>query len=261
LYALVVFYGILSLLIGIGVSIGYAIWKFGLKKNLWYSWLLGGLFWTLALILRAIPLLILVSYLRTFEKSKWIIIFTSKLFAGLFETIFRVLLLLTFTKQTADTKEKVIMAGLGWGTVEAILVQTLPILFLITLDQNNEYILYFDGIEYILLIGGFEKLITEIFHLIMMIMVFYGIKYKLKEIEISVPIKDNIFSKDPKPTWIWILIVILLHFMYDFLAIVFLRVSGLIMMYILMTGFMGILLYYTNKRMKAYPLFPGSKRE
>ena len=218
MYALVVFYGILSILIGIGVSIGYAIWKFGFKRELWYSWLLGGLFWTLALILRAIPLMILVSYLRTFKKSNWIIIFTGVLFAGVIETIFRALLLVLFTKQTADTKEKVIMAGLGWGTIAVILFHTIPVLFLVTLYQNSEYLLSFDGIEYILLIGGFERLITELFHLIMMIMVFYGIKYKLREIEISVPIKDNIFSKDPKPTWRWILIVILIQISYVFLV-------------------------------------------
>jgi hypothetical protein len=92
----------------------------------------------------------------------------------------------------------------------------------------------------------------------MMIMVFYGIKYKLREIEISEPVEDNSFSKDPNPSWIWILIVMLLHFLYDFLALFLYRVLGLIMMYILMTGFVGILSFYIYKRIKSYPLFPES---
>ena len=195
-FELVVFYGILSIIIGIVPSIGFVIWRFGFKRSLWYSWLLGGLFWALALIVRAIPLIILI-YIVNLPQY---IILISMIFAGIFETAFRVLLLMLFTKYTANSKEKVIMAGFGWGTIEAIFSHTIPLIFFLLFFRGSEIMLSLDGIEYILLFGGFERLITEIFHLIMMIMVFYGIKYKLREIEISVPIKAVSYTHLTLPT-------------------------------------------------------------
>lgn len=254
-YELVVFYGILSIIIGIVPSIGFVIWRFGCKRSLWYSWLLGGLFWALALIVRVIPLMILISIVNVPQY----VILISTIFAGIFETAFRVLLLILFTKYTANTKEKVLMAGFGWGTIEAIFSHTIPLIFFLLFFRGSKLMLSLDGIEYILLIGGFERLLTEIFHLIMMIFVFYGIKHKLEGIEVSRPIEKNFFSKDPNPVWLWILIVSFLHFLYDYLSIIIWIYLGLILLYTIMTGFVGILTIYTIKRIEAYPLFIESE--
>lgn len=251
-YELVLIFGILSIIIGIVPSIGFAIWRFGLKKDLWYSWLLGGLFWTLAMISRAIPLIILISLVSIPQH----IILISTILAGIFETVFRVLLFLLFTKYTANNKEKVIMAGIGWGTIEAIFIHTIPLLFFLLSFRDSELMLHLDGIEYILLFGGFERLITELFHVVMMIFIFYGIKHKLKDIKVSKPIENKFYSVDPRPVWIWILIVTFLHFSYDFIFIVLWIWLGLLLSYLIMTGILFILIFYTVKRIRIYPLFP-----
>ena len=42
-------------------------------------------------------------------------IFFGPLFAGVFETLFRTFLLVFFTKNAANSREKILMAGLAWG--------------------------------------------------------------------------------------------------------------------------------------------------
>ena len=251
-YELVLAFGIIAIIIGTIPVISFTIWKFGFKNNLWYSWLLGGLFWSLALIMRAIPFMILISI---FGVTTYII-YIYILFSGIFDTVFKVLLLLLFTKFTADTKEKVIMAGLGWGTVEVILGYTIPFLIFILFFRDSNIMSQMDGVEYLILFVGYKRLLNEIFHLIMMIMIFYGIKYKLKDISVSEPIRDNFFSKDPKPAWIWIIIAAILHFIYSFLFIIFINFLGIYMAYSLIGIFIGILVVYVVKRIKSYPLFP-----
>ena len=251
-YELVLAYGIIAIIIGFVPAVAFTIWRFGFKRNFWYSWLLGGLFWSLALIIRAIPFMILMSIFGATRYTIYII----TLLSGIFETVFRTLLFLLFTKFTADTKEKVIMAGLGWGTFEAIFGHTIPVLIFILFSRDSKLMLQLDGVEYIILLGGYNHLLNEIFHLMMMIMIFYGIKYKLKDIDVSEPICENFFSKDPRPAWIWIIIVAILQFTYGFLFIIFITFLGLYKAYILITVFIGILVSYILKRIKFYPLFP-----
>jgi uncharacterized membrane protein YhfC len=57
-------------------------------------------------------------------------IFFGPLFAGVFETLFRTFLLVFFTKYAANSREKILMVGLGWGTIEAIMLHTIPITIL-----------------------------------------------------------------------------------------------------------------------------------
>ena len=147
------------------------------------------------------------------------------------------------------------MAGLGWGTIEAIIVHSIPVISLLLLPPDSEGLLTLDGIEFILLFGGYERIIAEAFHLSMMILTFYGIKNKLK-VEQSKPIHTNFFTRDPKPVWLWLLIVAGIHFAFDFIFVVLVYLVDLITLYLLMTGIVGILTIYTIRRMEYYPLFP-----
>ena len=71
------------------------------------------------------------------------------------------------------------MAGLGWGTIEAILVHTIQVAaILIFPDFYIDTINSLEGLEWTILFGGYERVITEIFHLMAMILVFYGVKNK-----------------------------------------------------------------------------------
>ncbi|MFX1394912.1 MAG: hypothetical protein ACFFAH_15230 [Promethearchaeota archaeon] len=96
---------------------------------------------------------------------------------------------------------------------------------------------------------------TEIFHLCMMILVFYGIKNKLKNIDKSSPIQNVFFSRDPKPITIWIIIVICLHFLYDYMNVSLYNAFGLFF-FIYGFAFDILLVYYLLNRIKSYPLFP-----
>lgn len=248
-YELVLVYGIIAIFIGIGPIMGYSIWRFGYKKELWYSWLLGGLFWALALITSSIALMNLISIFETAIYFIYIIIVISVVF----ETVFRILLFILFTKFTADTSEKVLMAGFGWATFEAVFSYTIPFLLSIIFFRDNNFILQMDGIEFLLLFGGYKRFLTEVFQLVMIVMVFYGIKGYLKND--SEPIKENFFSRDPKPVWIWIIIVAILQITYNFLFFAFLVYLGFYLAYLLITIFIGVLVYYIVKRINIYPLF------
>ena len=250
-YELVLIYGIIAIIIGIGPVICYSIWRFSFKKELWYSWLLGGLFWALSLIMSWIPLMILITI---FETSLYFI-YIITIIVAIFETVFRIFLFSLFTKFTADTSEKVIMAGLGWATFEALFSDTIPFLFIIIFFRDNEFILKMNGIEYLLLFGGYKRFLTVIFQSVLMIMVFYGTKSYLKNIEVSEPIKENIYSRDPKPVWIWIVIVAILQISFDFLFYASYNHLGFYIAYILITMFIGVLVCYILRRIKAYPLF------
>ncbi|MFX1392310.1 MAG: hypothetical protein ACFFAH_01935 [Promethearchaeota archaeon] len=249
-YELVLIYGIIAIIIGIVPAISFAFWRFGLKKEPWYSWLLGGLFWALSLIIAMIPIMILRTIFETTFYFNYINYFIIKVF----ETAFRVLLFIIFTKFTADTSEKVIMAGLGWATFRAIFNHTIPFFFLIIFFWDNKSIVQMDRIEYLLLFGGYNHFLAEVFQSVIMVMIFYGIKGYLN-IENSEPIKQNFFSKDPKPVWIWIVIGAVLHIFHDNLFLASSIYLGFYMAYIIITLFIGVLVCYILKRIKVYPLF------
>lgn len=249
-YELVLIYGIVAIIIGIGPALGFAFWRYGFKCELWYSWLLGGLFWALALITAMIPIMILRSIFETTFLFNYISYFLIKVF----DTAFRVLIFIFFTKFTADTSEKVIMAGLGWVTFRAIFNQTIPFFFLIIFFPDNKLILQMDGFEYLLLFGGYSNFLAEVFQLVIMVMIFYGIKGYMN-IENSEPIKKNIFSRDPRPVWIWILIVGILQILHDLLFLASNIYLGFYMAYFSSTLFIGVLVCYILKRIKVYPLF------
>ncbi len=256
-FILIVIYGIASICLGIGPAIGLAIWKYGFKKKIWFSWLLGGLFWMLALLARYYLLIIIVI---TPELAPYNL-FLAALLAGVFETSFRVLLLLLLTKFTASSTEKLVMAGVGWGSVEAIIVHSIPLFSLIFITSDSEVFTQLEGLEWTILFGGFERIMAEIFHLIMMVLVFYGLKHKLKNIEKSEPLINNFFTREPKPLWIWVIIVMALHFALDFVFILLLYSVGVILMYMLMFVVVGILYSYLSNRVKFYPLFPQKDHE
>jgi len=251
-YELVIGYGIASIFLGIIPALLIALKKFKLNGKLWLSFLLGGLFWGGALLARLYPLYLFA----TISELQPFMLFISALFAGIFETAFRVLLLLIFTKVTANSKEKVIMAGIGWGVIEAFVLHTIPVFQIILLPPENELFTQLEGVEWAILFGGFERMIVEAFHLALMILVFYGVKDRLKNIEQSKPLIKNIFTKDPKPVWIWILIVMFIHFAFDFIFISLAYTIDILLLYMLMAVLVGILMSYTSNRKKYYPLFP-----
>ena len=251
-YELVIAYGIVTILLGIIPAIVITIKKFKLNGKLWLSFGLGGLFWGGALLVRLYPLYLF----STISELHPFMLFISALFAGIFETSFRVILLIFLTKITANSKEKVIMAGIGWGVIEAFVVHTIPIFQIILLPPESGLMTQLEGVEWALLFGGFERIIVEAFHLALMILVFYGVKDRLKNIEQSKPLVNNIFTKDPKPVWIWILIVMFIHFAFDFLFVSLVYVVDILLLYMLMTVIVGILVSFTSNRMKYYPLFP-----
>jgi len=249
---LIVIYGIISIAIGIGPAIGMAIWLFGKTTANWGSWALGGIFWYLALLSR-LPLLGLIASNPLLSQFYLIL---APLFAGIFETAFRVLLIVLLPKYTANTKDKVIMAGLGWGTIEAIMLHSIQIAaILIFPSQFEEIIALLENMEWVILFGGYERLITQIFHLMVMILVFYGVKNNLRGIEPSEPLVKNFFTRDPNPKWIWASIAVIIHFLYDYIIILLLYTMGLIILYMFATVFVGLLTSYTTNRMKYYPLF------
>lgn len=254
-YVLVVLYGIISIFLGIGLAIIFALWKFGIKGKLWFAWLLGGLFWFLALLLR-LPLLTIISSIP--EAAPYGLFIGASL-AGVFETSFRVLVIILLSKFTANTAEKIYMTGLGWGTGEAFVVHTLAILQILLLPHDSEVIISLDGVEWALLFGGYERIISEIFHLYLFILVFYGIKYKLKKIEQGSPILENFFTRDPKPLWMWIIIVAVIHFAFDFFFVSLAYIFDLITLYLIGTAVVGLIATFVSNKVKYYPLFPETE--
>lgn len=259
MYLLVAIYGLTSMSIGIGPAVGFAIWRHGKEIRNWIPWALGGAFWFLALLCR-LPLLGLVAGHEAFPGMHLVI---APLLAGIFETAFRVALFLLLPKLTASTKGKVVMAGLGWGTVEAIYVHTIQVGAIVFFPGHFPGIIgLLDGVEWTLLFGGYERLITIVFHAMIMVLVFYGVKGNLRGIERSTPLIENFFTRDPRPKWLWIFIAIGIHFLYDFVLVVLLYTMGLIILYMFGTVFVCLLASYVTRRTSYYPLFPtSSKRE
>ncbi len=255
-YELILIYGIISIFLGIGPAIIFALWKFGIKKENWISWILGGFFWLLALLAR----IFIILYISSLPQTLSFRLILLSVLAGFFETTFRVLLLILFTKRTANTAEKVYMAGLGWGTGEAIYLHTINLSILLYINPNMSLIHQLNGIEYVLIFSGIERILAEIFHICMMILVFYGIKDKLKANEHSTPSQDLFFTKDPKPATLWILIVIGLHFAFDY-SFVSLAFSIGIFVYLFGTIWDGLLIYYLFIRLKNYPLFVNNLKK
>jgi len=72
-------------------------------------------------------------------------------------------------------------------------------------------------------------------------LVFYGIKHKLKKIEQGSPILENFFTRDPKPLWMWIVIVTVIHFAFDFFFVSLAYVIDLITLYLIGTAIVGLL--------------------
>jgi uncharacterized membrane protein YhfC len=223
-----------------------------MEKENWVSWLLGGIFWFIAYLCR-VPILYI---LNPSKVNQWIIIYIATALAGIFETSFRIILFLSLTKRTADKKEKVIMSGLGWGTIEAFIIHNLSIISIMFLPGDNPIIVSLKGFEITLILGGIERFITEIFHTLLMILVFYGIKSKLKSLSSSEPRVDNFFTNYPKHEWVLLIIVGLIHFLYDLIAISLSYVIDLITLYIILSIFVGILYSYVSNRVRNYPLFP-----
>lgn len=257
MYALVLIYGIISIFLGIGPVLIITFKKYGVNRSAWGAWILGGLFWFLAFMIR-LPLLQLIAVSPGLREFNLVL---APLLAGLFETAFRALVLLIFTKHAGSTKEKVIMTGLGWGTGEAIYVHAIQIGAIIFFPALfPEIIASLDGLEWTLVFGGYERIITEVFHLFTFILVFYGIKDKLK-INQSKANYKTFFTRDPNPPWAWIFIVAGVHFLYDFVLIVMFYTMGIIILYMVGTILVGILASYTTNRMKHYPLFPENDVE
>ncbi|MFX1394911.1 MAG: hypothetical protein ACFFAH_15225 [Promethearchaeota archaeon] len=57
-------------------------------------------------------------------------------------------MLVLFTKKTASATNKIFMAGLGWGTGEAIYVHTLNLSISLFIIKNISLIQQLEGIEY-----------------------------------------------------------------------------------------------------------------
>lgn len=249
-YELVIGYGIASIFLGIVPALSITIWKFKFKGSLWFSFILGGVFWGAALLARLYFLYLVAITPETQPFS----ILIGALLAGLFETLFRVLLLYYLTKYTANSKEKVIMTGFGWGIIEAVTLHSIPV-FMMIVAPSSELLGALEGYEWTILFGGIERIMVELFHVSMLIFVFYGIKDRLKGISQSEPLAKRFYTKDPKPVWLWILIVVLLHFLFDFLLVSLAYSVGLVLTYMAGFVFVGILISYLTNRIKAYPLF------
>ncbi len=249
---LITIYTIVSIFLGIGPAIIFAIWKFGLKRQLWLAWGLGGLFWLLALAVRIVPLnLIALTVNNAFFQ-----VFIGALFAGIFETVFRVMVLLLLSKYTANSSEKVYMTGLGWGTEEAFVIHSLSLISILFLPEGSETLLQLEGVEYALLFGGFERIIAEILHVNVLILTFYGIKQYIKQNEQSKPLIENFYTRDPSPIWLWVIFAVAIHFAFDFMLVSLIFYVDIITDYLIGAVFAGVLTVYTTNRIKFYPLFP-----
>lgn len=250
-YTLIIIFASISLFIGIGPLLIYALWKFGLNKKLWFACFLGGLFWFLAFIARIYFLFLI----NTSSLSLVLKIFLAALLAGTVETSFRVLLLYSLKKYTANSKEKVILTGIGWGLGEAIFLHSFSMINIIygAITQNPALVNLF-GIESFLLFGGYERILAELLHIFLTILTFYGIKKYLKT-STSKPLMDNAFTKYPKPELLWIPIVIILHFAFDFSIVLLSYMVDLFTLYIIFTVVIVILYSYVWNRTTYYPLF------
>lgn len=252
---LVLVYGLLSILLGTLPALGIALWRSRFDKKLWMAWVLGGVFWFLAFLLRVIPLNMFTSLIG----SNILALFVSALFAGVFETLFRMFLFIYLAKQAASSFEKVLMAGLGWGTVEALLIHIIPLSRLLLVLVDTGSLSQFSENSYLWLLGGYERLIVEFFHVCMFILVFYGLQETLERIPSTKPKKRTFFTKNPTPQWIWLIIVAIVHTGLDFIVTYLLTISSIFIAYTIATVYIVLIGLYIFKRTQNYPLFPTSE--
>ncbi|TFF87711.1 MAG: YhfC family intramembrane metalloprotease [Promethearchaeota archaeon] len=250
-YVLIIIFASVSLFIGIGPLLIYALWKYRIDKLLWFAFFLGGLFWFLAFLTR-------IFFVILINLSPLIFVFKivlAALLAGIFETFFRVILLFFLKKYTANSLGQLIMTGIGWGIGEAILIHSFSMInFIIAGFIEDPSVVELIGIEAFLIFGGYERILSEIFHIFLTILTFYGLKEFIKTSETE-PLVNNAFTRYPKPEWLWIPIVIIIHFSFDF-TIVFLAYSvDIFTLYIIFTILIVIFYSYVWNRTAYYPLF------
>jgi hypothetical protein len=147
------------------------------------------------------------------------------------------------------------MMGIGWGLTEAILLHSLSMINLIirSFIQDPSLNELF-GFETFLLFGAYERILAEMFHIFLTILTFYGLK-EIIDTSKSKPLVDNAFTRYPKTSWLWIPIVALIHFIFDFSIVILSYIVDLLTIYVIFTICILILYSYIYNRTTYYPLF------
>jgi uncharacterized membrane protein YhfC len=118
----------------------------------YYAFLLGGIAWLLAFLIR-IPLLNLIPDIGIVG-----LILIASLLAALFEEIIRYFLL----KYFKNARENPIITGLGWGVTEAVIIYALNIAMLLLMNQAISFSDVVPGAVERLIITGFHTGLTLI---------------------------------------------------------------------------------------------------
>ncbi len=204
------------------------------RAKAWLAFLIGGVFWFIAYLLRS-PLLQIVLYLPFYPEpietiqtqelllvaySPWYIAFSSSM-AGLFEESFRFLAIKKI-KLTSKNNIQLMSLGLGWGIGEAFVIHTLNLIPYLFTDFSNP----------IAILGAIERLIVIPFHTAMAFFVYKCIK------------EDNN---------VWLLGAILLHFSFDFFGIMVFYYVNVILGEIVLAVFTLVLVLYLYFNYKNKP--------
>ena len=247
---MIITYGLLSICLGIVPALILFIVKYGKEGKNWLACVLGGGFWLVALLLRLYPL----NFLST---TLWNSLIIGPLLAGLFETIFRAILIWVMGRFMHLSMHEIIAAGLGWGMLEALLMHTIPVFISVIYPGDSEVIsqLQSTRLEWTLIFGGIERIIAESFHVSAMILVAYGVPSK--NVESPEPKVKGFYTRDPHPKEVWVLIVAGIHFLFDFSLITLYYTVGILWAYMFATMIVGVLYSYLSNRIDRYPLYPS----
>ncbi|MCX8176288.1 MAG: YhfC family intramembrane metalloprotease [Candidatus Bathyarchaeota archaeon] len=167
------------------------------NKNLWFSFIFGGVGWIGALILRLIPLQVpILFYDISFIITNIYYFAYTALLAGVFEEVVRYILLSKIRLLRLSLKN-VLSLGLGWGFMEALLIYVFGVLPLIYLGYN---LTLMD-----ILLGMVERNIAILLHVSLTFIVF-----------------SSFFAGKKL-----LLIAVTFHSIVDFIALYFFRIMNL----------------------------------
>lgn len=173
------FYALLLSVIALGPILGFFIYKARFKTELWVVFIIGGVIWLLALIVRT-PLLLAKSMFP------WDLVYFAyaAILAGLFEELFRYFFMKKWDKFRRSNAH-IFSIGLGWGFFEAFIIYVLSIVLIaVLLDLGisiPELPSYTSSFEFFVngLAGAFERWIATLLHVSLTFIVFQALKKKL----------------------------------------------------------------------------------
>lgn len=227
-------YAFLLSIIALGPILGLFICKTGSKTELWIVFILGGMIWLLALIVRT-PLLLLQSVFQL----ELVYYAYAAILAGLFEEIFRYFFMKKW-ERFRKSKIHIFSMGLGWGFLEALLIYVLSIMLIAILTDLGASIpelpSYASSFEFFVsgLAGAFERWVATLLHVSLTFMVFQALKRK-----------------------IYLYLAIAIHAIVDFMALTIYRITqNIVLTELAITISALIVAFYALKNLQACEKIP-----